>query len=56
MNWFKLHPKIKVEAFAVAALVVADVINQVTTFYPHATWLPLLTTVGVVVLGYLRRG
>lgn len=54
MNWLKLHPKIKIQAFAVLALIGADVLNQITQFYPHATWLPLVSTVGLVVLGYLK--
>jgi len=56
MSWLKLHPKIKAEAFVAAGLVIADALNQVTNTYPHATWLPLVTTLGLLAIGYLKRG
>lgn len=53
-SWFKLHPKIKIQAFAAGAIVIVDLVNQATNTYPHATWLPLLTTFGLLAVGYLK--
>lgn len=53
-KWLKLNPKIAYQAIAVLVLVIGDVVNQITQFYPHATWLPLVTTLSVLVIGYLK--
>ena len=51
-----LHPKIKAALIASLATVIVNVAAAVAEVYPDAPWLPIVSALVPVIVGYLKSG